>query len=106
LYIKNILSELGIESQSKFVGPWIRVQEMAKDEVKPEYVQCGTRRFRRFSQEDIIKAALIKKLVDKDKYTLEGAKRKLKETHAINNSGYQWALKFGSIEKSLPPSDR
>ncbi len=74
--------------------------------VKPIYIQCGTRKFRRFSQEDIIKAALIKKLVDKDKYTLEGAKRKLKETYAINKSGYQWALKFGSIEKSLPPPDR
>ena len=28
---EKISSELGIESQSKFVGPWARVQEMAKN---------------------------------------------------------------------------
>jgi len=73
--------------------------------VKPDYVKCGTRRFRRFSQEDMIRAALIKKLVDKDKYTLEGAIRKQAETQAINDNSYR-AVTFGSIERSLPPSDR
>ena len=37
--------------------------------VSPEYVQCGTRKFRRYSKEDLIRAALVKKLVDNDKYT-------------------------------------
>ncbi len=41
--------------------------------VKPNYVQCGTRKFRRFSEEDIDNAILVKKLVDEHKYTLEGA---------------------------------
>ena len=41
--------------------------------VKPMYVQRGTRRFRRFSEEDIRNAILVKKLVDEHKYTLEGA---------------------------------
>jgi DNA-binding transcriptional MerR regulator len=47
--------------------------------VKPNYVQCGTRRFKRYSQEDINRAILVKNLVDKEKYTLEGAIIKLKE---------------------------
>ena len=47
--------------------------------VNPEYIQCGMRRFRRFSQEDINRAILIKRLVDYEKYSLEGAIRKLKE---------------------------
>lgn len=47
--------------------------------VKPSYVQRGTRKFRRYSQEDINKALLIKKLVDEEKYSLEGAIMKLKE---------------------------
>ncbi len=41
--------------------------------VKPTYVQRGTRRFRRFSEQDIGNAILVKKLVDEHKYTLEGA---------------------------------
>jgi DNA-binding transcriptional MerR regulator len=47
--------------------------------VKPKYVQCGMRKFRRYSQEDINRAILIKRLVDKEKYSLEGAIRKLKK---------------------------
>ncbi len=47
--------------------------------VKPKYVQCGTRKFRRFSQEDIKRAILIKRLVDEEKYSLEGAIRKLEK---------------------------
>ncbi len=47
--------------------------------VNPTYIQCGIRRFRRFSQEDINRAILIKMLVDYEKYSLEGAIRKLKE---------------------------
>ena len=46
---------------------------------KPTYIQCGTRRFRRFSHKDINRAILVKMLVDDEKYSLEGAKRKLKE---------------------------
>jgi len=47
--------------------------------ISPVYIQCGTRRFRRFSKRDIDKILIIKKLVDHDKYTLEGAIRKLNE---------------------------
>ena len=47
--------------------------------VSPEYIQRGTRRFRRYSEEDIHRVALIKSLVDCEKYTLEGAIKKLEE---------------------------
>jgi len=47
--------------------------------VKPKYLQCGTRKFRRYSQEDIDRVILVKKLVDEEKYTLSGAMMKLKE---------------------------
>lgn len=51
--------------------------------VKPTYVQCGTRRFRRYCHEDVHRAVLIKTLVDNEKYTLEGAIRKLKEEEGV-----------------------
>lgn len=47
------------------------------DIVKPKYVQCGTRKFRRYSEEDIHRGVLVKVLVDTEKYTLEGAIKKL-----------------------------
>jgi len=47
--------------------------------VKPVYVQRGMRKFRRYSQEDLHRAVLIKSLVDCEKYTLEGAIKKLEE---------------------------
>jgi DNA-binding transcriptional MerR regulator len=47
--------------------------------VSPIYIKCGTRKFRRYSKEDIFRCTLVKMLVDDDKYTLEGAIRKLKE---------------------------
>ena len=47
--------------------------------VKPRYTQCGTRKFRRYSQEDIQRGILVKMLVDDEKYSLEGAIRKLEE---------------------------
>lgn len=42
--------------------------------IKPRYVRCGTRMFRKYSPGDIRKAKLVIKLVDEKKYTLEGAK--------------------------------
>jgi DNA-binding transcriptional MerR regulator len=45
--------------------------------VKPKYLKCGTRKFRRYSKEDIQRAILVKMLVDVEKYSLEGAIRKL-----------------------------
>ena len=45
--------------------------------VKPKYVQCGTRKFRRYSGADVRRVVLIKSLVDVEKYTLEGAIRKM-----------------------------
>ena len=47
--------------------------------VNPEYVQCGIRKFRRYSEEDIHRAVLVKCFVDCEKYTLEGAVKKLEE---------------------------
>ena len=47
--------------------------------VNPKYDQHGTRRFRRYSEEDVHRAILVKSLVDCEKYTLEGAIEKLKE---------------------------
>ena len=47
--------------------------------ISPKYVHCGTRKFRRYSKTDIDKGILIKTLVDDEKYSLEGAKRKLIE---------------------------
>jgi DNA-binding transcriptional MerR regulator len=47
--------------------------------VKPAYVPCGTRKFRRYSEEDIHRAILVKALVDTEKYSLEGAIRKLED---------------------------
>ena len=85
--------------------------------VRPEYVECGTRRFRRYSEEDLIKAALVKKLIDRERYTLEGAIRKLKKPSGPFSAlkpdkgrdaaaGWRLAPGFESIEKGLPPSDR
>jgi hypothetical protein len=45
--------------------------------VNPVYSQCGTRRFRRYSRNDIDRALFVKELVDHEKYTLEGAIGKL-----------------------------
>ena len=45
--------------------------------VKPTYIQSGTRKFRRFSFQDIKRAKFVRELVDKEKYTLEGAMIKL-----------------------------
>jgi DNA-binding transcriptional MerR regulator len=45
--------------------------------VCPIYMQHNTRKFRRFSRKDIDRALLVKRLVDDDKYTLEGAINKL-----------------------------
>jgi DNA-binding transcriptional MerR regulator len=47
--------------------------------VNPDHVQRGTRKFRRYSKEDINRATLVKTLVDYDKYTLEGAIKKMNE---------------------------
>jgi len=47
--------------------------------VNPEYIERGTRKFRRYSIEDIHRAVLVKALVDCEKYTLEGAIRRLGE---------------------------
>jgi DNA-binding transcriptional MerR regulator len=45
--------------------------------VKPNYVQCGTRKFRRYSARDIQRAVLVKMLVDIERYSLAGAMLKL-----------------------------
>jgi DNA-binding transcriptional MerR regulator len=47
--------------------------------VKPRFEQCGTRKFRRYSDEDVHRAIVVKSLVDGEKYTLEGAIRKLED---------------------------
>ncbi len=45
--------------------------------VKPKYIQCGIRRFRRYSKADIERARIVRILVDQEKYSLEGAIRKM-----------------------------
>ena len=45
--------------------------------VNPKYSQCGTRKFRRYSLEDIKRAQIVRALVEREKYTLEGAIGKL-----------------------------
>jgi DNA-binding transcriptional MerR regulator len=57
--------------------------------VKPTYVQCGTRRFKRYSQRDIDRAVFTKKLVDEEKYSLSGAIVKLKEKITEDNDNLQ-----------------
>ena len=54
--------------------------------VKPIYVQCGTRKYRRFSQQDIKKAIFVRELVDDEKYSLEGAVMKLKANKSLKDS--------------------
>ncbi|MBN1869185.1 MAG: MerR family transcriptional regulator [Candidatus Omnitrophica bacterium] len=54
--------------------------------IKPRYVQCGTRRYRRYSQEDIDRSIYIRILVDGEKYSLEGAKRKLEDKSGAQRS--------------------
>ena len=66
------VKKIGISSER------LRYWEKA-DIVNPTYIQCGIRRYRRFSKEDLDRAILIKRLVDYEKYSLEGAIRKLKE---------------------------
>ncbi len=39
----------------------------------PKYIQCGTRKFRRYSVSDVAKIMTIKNLVDVEKYSLKGA---------------------------------
>ncbi|MBU4304984.1 MAG: MerR family transcriptional regulator [Candidatus Omnitrophica bacterium] len=41
--------------------------------VKPRHVQRGKRKIRRYSQEDVHRAVLVKVLLDTEKYSLEGA---------------------------------
>ena len=53
--------------------------------VKPIYVQCVTRKFRRYSQKDIKRALFVRELVDGEKYSLEGAVRKLKANKSLKN---------------------
>jgi len=54
--------------------------------VQPTYVQCGTRKFRRYSLQDIERAVFVRALVDHEKYTLEGAigrlRRDMEGAHA------------------------
>ena len=53
--------------------------------VNPDYAQRGTRKFRRYSQEDVHRAALVKSLVDVEKYSLAGAMRKLEAEERQTN---------------------
>ncbi|MFC1510528.1 MerR family transcriptional regulator [Candidatus Omnitrophota bacterium] len=53
--------------------------------LQPKYVQCGTRKFRRYSEAMIKKALRIKHLVDDEKYTLQGAILKLSEKKIVED---------------------
>ncbi len=52
--------------------------------VKPTYIPCGTRKFRRFSVRDIKRAVFVRELVDHEKYTLEGAIGKLRREKGLD----------------------
>ena len=54
--------------------------------VVPTYLRCGTRRFRRYSRLDVKRAVFIKGLVDKDKYSLEGAIRMLERMKGLSEA--------------------
>jgi DNA-binding transcriptional MerR regulator len=47
--------------------------------IQPSHIQCGRRRFKRYSRQDIERVRAIKKLVDEDKYSLGGAIAQLKQ---------------------------
>lgn len=47
--------------------------------VKPVYLKHGMRKFRRYSADDINRAIYIRRLVDEEGYSLEGAIRRLNE---------------------------
>lgn len=70
--IVEALQKIGVSSER------LRYWEKAGI-VAPIYVKCGTRKFRRYSAEDINRAILIKMLVDSEGYSLEGAKRRLQK---------------------------
>jgi len=72
----EVIKQIGISSER--LRYWEQVGI-----VQPKYVQCGTRRFRRYSQEDIDRAIQVKNFVDEEKYSLEGAIRKLNKQYAV-----------------------
>ena len=47
--------------------------------VNPTKIMCGTREFRRYSDEDISRGRLIRMLTDEEGYVLRAAVRKLEE---------------------------
>ena len=51
--------------------------------VKPIYVKCGTRKYRRYFYEDIKRTLCVRELVDHEKYSLEGAIMKLKTKQVL-----------------------
>ena len=81
LMMKSAKKNLGTVEATKKIG--ISPERLRYWErmgiVRPKYVQCGIRKFRRYRAEDIHRAVIIKTLVDNEKYTLEGALRKLEE---------------------------
>jgi len=66
----EVIKQVGISSER------LRYWEQAGI-VHPKYVRCGIRQFRRYSQDDIDRSIYVRILVDGEKYSLEGAKRKL-----------------------------
>lgn len=68
----EITQKIGISSER--LRYWER-----RGVVKPKYIQCGTRKFRRYCEKDIHRAILVKTLVDTGEYTLEGAMRELED---------------------------
>ncbi len=66
---------------------------------KPKCIQCGTRKFRRYSQNDIQKIIFIKTLVDVEGYSLGGAIKKLKQYNQTNEQGAFVTKKEGLCDK-------
>ncbi len=64
---------------------------------KPKCIQCGTKKFKRYSQNDIQKIAFIKTLVDIEGYSLGGAIKKLERYNQINKYG-SFVTKKGALQ--------
>lgn len=68
----EVIRRIGISSERLRYWEYVGI-------VQPQYIQCGTRRFRRYSIDDVKRSLYVKKLIEEDKYSLEGARIKLQQ---------------------------
>jgi len=73
--VKNI----GMTDATKKIGvssERLRYWEL-KGIVSPAYIRCGVKRLRRYSHEDVVMCTEIKRMIDREGYTLKGAAERL-----------------------------